>query len=334
MRACQYSRTGDSTVLNVVEVAAPLRAKGEVIVEIVAAGVNPLDVKVRKGEFFPIAQRLPKIPGCDIAGYVQEAAPGSQFKKGDRVWGMLETGFCWVKTGTHAEMIAAPEKALALIPKEVSFEEAAATASVAITAWQALDVDRLRAGQRVLIHAGSGGIGHIAIQLAKNAGTHVITTASTGNTRFVQEVGADEVIDYTCADFVKELKNRPVDVVVDSLGGDYTARSRAVLKKSGRYAHIMANGWSRLGYGILMSFLLEVWQILQGLIVGLLGMGPKHQPVGASPNPQQLNRIGALMASGKVKVHIDKTFPLEQARAAHEYQEKGRPRGKILITMK
>ncbi|KAK9831159.1 hypothetical protein WJX74_005417 [Apatococcus lobatus] len=334
MKACQYKRTGNCSVIEVTQVPAPKRSKGEVLIEIVASSVNPLDVKVRKGQFFPIALRLPKISGSDVAGIVFEADPGSKFKRGDRIFGFLDSGFPWKKSGTHAEFISTSEKQIAGIPDGVSFVDAAAASCVAVTAWQALDPDKLKPGQRVLIHAGSGGVGHFAIQYAKLAGAYVITTASAGNHHFLKELGADECIDYRQTDFCQQLSSRPVDVVVDSVGGDYTARSRRVLKKSGRYAHILQGGWSRFGYGPYVALLLEIRDVILGLIVGLIGWGPKHQPVGAMQDPALLDRITALMACGKLKVHIDKTFTLDQARAAHEYQEHGKPRGKIALKVK
>ncbi|KAK9817410.1 hypothetical protein WJX74_003886 [Apatococcus lobatus] len=327
MRASQYSRFGESSVLETVQLPAPARAKGEVLVENKAASITPLDYRVRKGEFFKYVQRFPKTPGCDFAGVVLETETGSKLKRGDRVFG-------FTSKGTHASQISVPEAHLASIPDGVSYEEAAAAASASVTAWQALDPDRLKPGQRLLIQAGTGGVGHVAIQLAKNAGAHVITTTSTRNIAFAQELGADEVIDYTSTDFVQQLRDKPVDLVVDMVGGADNGRNRQVVKRNGRFAHVFNCGYIKQGWGANFSSpMLEMRDVMYGLIVGGLHLGPKYSPVIAAPSSSLLERIGNLMATGKLKIHIDRAFPLDQARAAHDHLEHGRPRGKVILTM-
>eukprot|EP00878_Enallax_costatus_P006054 GHUV01006350.1.p1 GENE.GHUV01006350.1~~GHUV01006350.1.p1 ORF type:complete len:220 (+),score=69.53 GHUV01006350.1:308-967(+) len=175
----------------------PSRRKGEVLIKVAAASVNPVDWKTRKGEVPRFTVTRPKIPGGDVAGVVQEADPGSQFKPGDRVFGCTGQQAPWSTYGTYAEYVVAPESTLLPIPERTSFHEAASVPLAAMTAWQAVESSMPLSGKRVLVHAGAGGVGSFAIQIAKAQGAYVATTCSARNADFVTKtLGADRAIDY------------------------------------------------------------------------------------------------------------------------------------------
>lgn len=228
MRA--FTITGYGQPLTATEVAEPAVGARDVLVDIEAAGLNQLDEKIRLGEFKQILPTtLPLTLGHDLAGTVLAVGPEvTRFSVGDRVYGRVRDG----RIGTFAERIAAHEDDLALVPVSTTVEESASLPLVALTAWQAL-VERggLRPGQKVLIHAGAGGVGTIAIQLAKHLGATVTTTAGASSTDLVRGLGADEIIDYRSGDFTRD--GRVYDLVIDSLGGDNLARSLDVLKPGG-----------------------------------------------------------------------------------------------------
>ena len=191
MRAVLVERYGDPSVLVVKhDFPKPERARGELLVRIHATSVNPVDTKIRRGLLKWTGGVIPKVLGGDVAGVVEESDPGSRFKPGDKVWGLV-AGYRWsVKWGTYADYVTAPEAHFAPMPDNLSFEEAAALPLVALTAWQALGTVRLEPGQgRVLVHAGSGGVGSMAMQIAKARGLHVTTTCSAQNIDLVKEVG-------------------------------------------------------------------------------------------------------------------------------------------------
>lgn len=318
----QYSRHGDSSVLeHIADAPVPQLKKGQVLVANKAAAVNPVDYKLRQG-FGALLDKLagpklPAIPGGDVAGVVESAPEGSAFKPGDRVFALLslDTNF-----GGYASKVPVPERALALIPEGLSFEQAACLPLAGLTAWQALEVAAVKAGDRVLVHAGAGGVGSLAVQLAKARGAWVAATCSGRNVEFVQELGADEVVDYTSEAFDQRFKDQPFDAVLDTvvLNG-YEQRSLAVTKRSGTYVIIVPAP--------------VVGSILKGLLKSALRLGPRYRPIFVLPNGRQLAEIGQLAAEGKLKPIIARTYPLAQAAEAQDEIAKGRTRGKIVLTV-
>jgi len=239
MRAACYDSHGGQTVRRMREdYPMPTRRKGWVLVKIMAAGVNPVDYKLCRGDVPSILVPKPKIFGGDLAGVVVECdADSKKFKKGDKVFGMME--YKYTKWGTYAEMACVRESALARMPKNLSFPEAACLPLVTLTSIQALRrggiCEKSRGqlkGKRILIHAGSGGVGSVAIQLARHFGLYVITTCSAKNAAFAKSLGANEVVDYRAQKFEEELKNNPVDFVFDVMGADIEKRSHQIIKQT------------------------------------------------------------------------------------------------------
>jgi NADPH:quinone reductase-like Zn-dependent oxidoreductase len=309
MRAIIAERQGGPEVLRLREVERPTPGLTEILVRVHAAGVNPTDWKSRSGG--GIASRsFPLILGYDVAGVVEEAGPGvTLYQPGDEVLGMPKFPHL---PGAYAEYVAAPARHFAPKPASLSFEEAAGLPLAALTAWQGLiDTGKLTAGQRVLIHAAAGGVGHLAVQIAKSLGAYVTGTASAAKYEFVRGLGADEVIDYHTADFVKVLRDRPVDVVFDTIAGDYSGRSLAALKDGGVLVSILPVGEAAMKEaerrGIPTGFTL------------------------VEPDRLALTAIVHLIEQGRLKVAIDSVFPLEDAAEAHRRSETGRALGKIVL---
>jgi NADPH:quinone reductase-like Zn-dependent oxidoreductase len=306
MKAIVVHEYGGPEVLKYEEVPRPEPKEDQVLVRVIAAGVNPVDAMIRSGMFAKYEKDLfPMTPGADIAGVVEKVGSKiTKFKAGDPVFAYvsLKGG------GGYAEYALATERDMATKPKWLSYVEAAAVPIVALTAWQALiDTAKLRAGQAVLIHGGSGGVGSFAIQIAKARGAKVIATASTANQDLLKELGADVAIDYTKQKFEDIAKD--VDVVLDSVGKDTLARSYGVVKKG----------------GFIVS------------IVGRPDPGEleKHGIHGASisvePNADDLAEIGKLIDEKKIKVIVSQTFPLSDATKAQEQVATGHTRGKIVL---
>src|SRR6476660_8552590 len=230
MKAIRIHNYGGPEVLQYEDAPRPQPQAGEVVVRVHAAGVNPIDWKVREGHMKDFwAHKLPLILGWDFSGVIEKVGSGAtKFKKGDEVYSVPDAS----RDGAYAEYIVVRESELALKPKSLHHVRAAAVPLAAVTAWQALfDAGQLKRGQRALIHGGSGGVGHIAVQLAKWKGAHVIATASTKNHELLRELGADETIDYTRQRFEDVARN--VDIVLDLIGGETQERSWSVLKKGG-----------------------------------------------------------------------------------------------------
>ncbi|EIE23993.1 alcohol dehydrogenase [Coccomyxa subellipsoidea C-169] len=319
MEAIVFDTFGPPSVLKLVQYPKPRPRKGEVLVKIHAAGVNPVDYKIRKGEMMKFIISKPKIPGGDLSGVVENAPAESKWNPGQKVFALTKGFQPWNKDGTYAGYYAVKEEDLAAPPATMSFDEAGAMPLAALTAFQSLEAAGVKEGQRVLIHAGAGGVGTFAIQLAKARGAHVITTAGPRNLEFVtKELGADEVIEYTTQRFEDVLKSNPVDAVIDPVGGPVETRSYAVLKRRGHYQLILNEKTSPI-------------RIVTGVAKGLLRMGPTYGITAVSPNGAQLQKISDMAADGKVKVILDRTYPLVDAPAAHEYLEQGHARGKVVL---
>jgi alcohol dehydrogenase len=333
MKAFLIDRYGGGAGARIGEVPAPELRENDVLVQIHAASVNPLDSKIRDGEFkLILPYRLPLILGNDLAGVVVQA--GSQvrrFKPGDEVYARPDKN----RIGAFAEFISINEADVAPKPKTLTMEEAASIPLVGLTAWQAL-VERanLKPGQKILIHAGSGGVGTFAIQLAKHLGAVVATTASAANLDFVQSLGADIVIDYRKDNFETLLQD--FDVVLDTLGAKTLEKSLRVLKPGGKLIGIAGPPDPDFAKDLGANWIL-------GLVMRLLSFQirqkAKHHSVSYSflfmrASGDQLREIGSLIDAGIIRPVVDRVFPFESTQEALAYVEKGRTRGKVVIKVR
>jgi len=307
--AVRLTRFGDPQVLEVGSVPIPQAVDDEVLVRVRAASVNPVDAKTRSGEFPPVAEGdLPIVLGRELAGAIEAVGTRAHnmLSHGDRVFAHI--GF---DRGAQSEFVVVKAVELVAIPEGLGFEEAAGAGLAAMTAWQGLfDHGGLTAGQTVLIQGGAGGVGHLAIQLAKAKGARVVATASAGDLDFVRELGADEAIDHKAERF--EDRVREVDVVLDLVGGETGERSLDVLRPG----------------GILVSTLQPPAEDLareKGVRVA-----PRWL---AEPNAAQLGEIADLIAAGKVRVVVSETYPLAEVAAAHRRLEEGGVRGKVVLVV-
>jgi NADPH:quinone reductase-like Zn-dependent oxidoreductase len=300
---------GGPEVLLYEEAPRPQVRDSEVLIRVHAAGVNPLDCKVRAGELKQVIQhKLPLIPGWDVSGVVEEVGRAVlQFERGDEVFAMADP----TRNGGYADYIAVREATVAMKPQSLHHVRAAATPVSALTAWRSLfDLGHLQSGQRILIHGGSGGVGHFVVQLAKWKGAYVLATASTKNQELLRKLGADETIDYTTQKF-EEVAEK-VDLVLDTIGGDTQERSWRVLNKGGALISLVQSPSEQ-----------------KARRFGVRGIMCSVQPDGA-----QLSKIAKLIDSAKLKPIIDRILPLSQARRAHELSQDGHIRGKIVLRVK
>jgi NADPH:quinone reductase-like Zn-dependent oxidoreductase len=303
MRAVRFHDYGPASVLVVDDIDQPAPRAGEVLIQVHAAGVNPIDWKIRNGsvkQYMPV--ELPHTPGRDVAGVVASLGAGvSGYAIGDRVFGRGD--------GTYAEYAVAPSETIARIPDGVSFDQAATLHVGGVTAWLGLfDSAHLESGQRLLVQGGAGGVGSIAVQLGHWKGAYVIATASTANVDFVRSLGADEVIDYTSVKVEDAVHD--VDVVFDTVGGEVTAQSWSALKPGGIL--VTAVGSAR-----------DEVAAAHGVRTEAVGHPSETHPY--------LEQLGALVASGTLKPEIQQVFPLDQAAAAQAASETGHGRGRILL---
>jgi NADPH:quinone reductase-like Zn-dependent oxidoreductase len=312
------------------EAPEPEVRDGDVLVQIHAASVNPLDSKIKSGGFKSmLPYRLPLILGNDVAGVVVGVGPKvRRFKPGDKVYARPHQD----RIGTFAEFIAMNEADVAMKPNNLTMEEAASIPLVALTAWQALvEIAKLKKGQKVLIHAGSGGVGTVAIQLAKHVGATVATTVSAANVELVKSLGADVVIDYKRDDFEKRLSG--YDVVLNSLGKDILEKSLSVLKPGGKLISISGPPDAQFAKDNGSSWLLQ--QIMRLLSLGIRtkarGRRVRYSFLFMRANGEQLSRITALIEAGIIRPVIDRVFPFEATNEALAYSETGRAKGKIAI---
>jgi len=312
------------------EVPAPEVAERDVLVRVHAASVNLLDSKIRKGEFkLILPYSFPLVLGHDVAGVVLRVGSHvEQFKPGDEVYARAPDGHI----GTFAEQIAVNENALALKPANLSMEHAAALPLVALTAWQVLvETARLKKGQKIFIQAGSGGVGTLAIQLAKHLGAFVATSTSTSNVPWVKALGVDVVIDYKQQDFSSVLQG--YDVVLNSLGADELEKSLKILKPGGQLISISGPPTPQFAQAQGFSWVLR-------LIMGLMSSGIRRKArrkgvsyafVFMRASGAQLREITTLVESGSIKPVIDRAFPFETTADALGYVEQGRSKGKVVI---
>lgn len=308
MRAVRQESFGAPSVLQVAEVDRPVPLPTEVLVKVHAAGVNPVDAIIRSGGL-PLLGEPPFILGWDISGVVEDLEPGvNRFAIGDEVYGMP---FHPRAGNAYAEYVAAPSRVLARKPAGLTHAQAAALPLAGLTAWQALvDTAGVTAGQRVLIHGAGGGVGHLAVQIAKAYGAHVIGTASAGKHQWLYDLGADELIDHTTADFTEKV--RDVDVVLESIGGETARRSIDVLRPGGLLVTIVGRRDFELAERTTAN-------------------GRRFAGIAVEPDRVGLEALTDLVERGKLQVQVAEVVPLDQAARAHELIETGGTSGKIVL---
>jgi len=333
MRAFIVDRYGSAERMRCGEVPEPAMRDDDVLIQIHAAGVNPLDAKIRSGEFkLILPYRLPLILGNELAGVVlRVGARVTRFKAGDEVFARPDKN----RIGSFAESIAVSEDDVALKPARLTMEEAASIPLVGLTAWQALiETAQLKKGQKVLIHAGSGGVGSFAIQLAKHLGAIVATTTSTENVDLVKRLGADVVIDYKKERFEERL--RDYDVVLNSLDGETLRKSLQVLKPGGKLISISGPPDPAFARYLRLG---RVFELVTGLLSFRIRRLAKRRRVGYSflfmrASGEQLARIGSLVEAGAIRPVVDRVFPFESTKEAMAYVETGRAKGKVVVKVR
>ena len=316
--------------MEIMELPRPEPGPGDLLVRIRAASVNPLDYKIRSGGVkVLIPYSFPLILGNDLAGQVEAVGPGvSKFKVGDAIYSRLDKD----RIGAMAEYALVRESAAAKKPARLDFVEAASVPLVGLTAWQALiDLAHLQAEQKVLIHAGSGGVGTFAIQLAKHLGARVATTASAKNHALVKSLGADVAIDYKTTRFEEVASDE--DVVFDTQGGETLLRSFAAVKSGGVVVTVGGRPDAKFARAWGLSLPL-VWILgfLNRKVDGLArAKRVRYEYLFMHASGEQLEQIGTLVDQGAIRPILDKTFPLEAAAEAISYVESGRAVGKVVI---
>ncbi|PQZ57079.1 MULTISPECIES: NADP-dependent oxidoreductase [Bacillus] len=332
MRAMVIDKYG-KVPMRMTEMPTPEINEYEVLAEIHAASINPIDFKIRDGKVKMLLKyKMPLILGNDFSGViVKVGAKVTRFKVGDEIYARPRKG----KIGTFAEYIAIHEDDIALKPKNLSFEEAASIPLVGLTSYQALhDIMQLQKGQKILIHAGSGGVGTFAIQLAKIMGATVATTASEAGANLVKSLGADEIINYKTEKFEDILKN--YDAVFDTIGGKTLEKSFDIIKSGGEIVSVSGIPNARFGKEFGSGFFKTLLFSLASN--KLTTLEKKHNSqysfLFMKPSGDQLRIIANYIESGKIKPIIDRVFPFEDAQKAMEYSESGRAKGKIIVKIK
>ncbi len=330
MRAFVVEKYGKDG-LRAADVPAPAVGPRDVLVQVRAASINPLDKMVRNGEFKQLLKyKTPFVLGHDVAGVV--TAVGAEvrgFKSGDEVYARPRDG----RIGTFAEQVALDEADVALKPVSLSMEEAASVPLVALAAWQMLvEVAKVKAGQKVLVHAGAGGLGSTVVQVAKHLGAHVATTVGPSDVEKVRALGADETIDYTKEKFTERVAG--YDVVLDSLGGDNLIKSLTVLKPGG--IAISAVGppdpsfATQLGQPLLKPVM---WFLSRSVRARARALGVRYAFFFMRADGAQLKLLAALYDARTLRPLLDRTFPFDQTLQALAYVEEGRARGKVVIVL-
>jgi NADPH:quinone reductase-like Zn-dependent oxidoreductase len=305
MKAVCIHSFGGPEVLKVENIEIPQPKDDEVLIKVHAASVNPVDYKIRAGQYPPVKQQqLPKVLGRDVSGTIQKCGRGVQnFSEGDAVFAMLDGG-----SGGYAEYVTVKADACSRKPERLDYSAAAAVPLAGLTAWQGLfDEGNLHAGQRVLIHGGAGGVGHFAIQFAKAKGATVCTTVSTHDVEFARSLGADEVVDYKSERFEEKLHD--VDLVFDLVAGDTQERSWAVLKDGGTMISTLAKPSeikAREHHARATNYV-------------------------AHPDGGELTEIARLIDAGKVRPYVVASYPLDNAAEAQQQLERAHPHGKVVL---
>lgn len=313
MQAAVLPDFGPATAFRIEKVAIPLPAAGQVLVKVKAIGLNPVDFKTRSGKGYASYQTLPAILGWDIAGEVVSVGEGvSKFITGDRIFGMSN----FPNPGNaYAEYAVVQEEEFAIIPKNISYEIAAGTPLAGLTAWEALfDHAGVTWGQRVFIQGAAGGVGHIAVQLAKWKRCFVAATASAANHPFLTELGVDQLVDYKTQRFEDIVEK--VDVVIDGMGGEIALRSLDVLNPG----------------GVLVS-LPSMYKDDPAVIARAKEKGVEVKWMSVRPSGERMEQLAFLLSNNRLKVEVDETFPLTEIVRAHQRLEEGHGKGKIVLTV-
>lgn len=315
MKAAYYQKHGGPEVLQVGELRVPEPAPDEVLVQVIAAGINPIDRRLRGGELTEyISRTFPVVPGWDLAGRIAQVGSAVQgWKAGDEVVGLA---FTWsIQHGTNAEFATVKAESISAKPRALSFDMAGALPLVSLTAWQALaEFGEVKPGQKLLIQAGAGGLGSAAIPIAKHLGAIVYTTCSAANADYVRALGADYVIDYRSTDYVAELTRREpggLDLVLEALLSDATTEAAIRLVRPGGVVVYMNNEPP------------DMPEIAKNNI--------RTEFLHHRPDGEQLAHLMSLYANGTLPLPELRVFPLEQVREAHELSEAGRTRGKLVL---
>lgn len=312
MKAVSIEKYGGPEVLKYTDHPIPQIDNDELLIQVKASSVNPVDWKVRKGllKFLP-GQKLPKVLGGDIAGIVEKVGKNiSEFKPGDEVYGLISA----IKGGAYAEFAVAKQQQISLKPKTLSFEEAAIIPLAALTAYQGLNrVGKINTGENVIINGCSGGVGHFAIQIAKAMGVEVTGVCSTKNVIFSKKLGADNIIDYTKEDLFDE--NIKYDIFFDAVAKQSFKNVKKYLKKGGRYITTLPS------FGVILN-----------PITGILSTKSAKMS-NVTTNAEDIRFLSELIKSKKLKVHIDKTYQLHEIQEAHRHSETGRVVGKLALTI-
>lgn len=310
MRAVEYDDYGDASVLHVTEHPLPRRLPGQLMIQVVASSVNPIDYRLRRGDLKGILPfGFPRIPGYDVAGIVVDTDSGSEFTVGDRVMAFLDHA----RGGALADYAVCAVSSAAKLPDSMSFEDAAAIPLAGTTALQSLrDHGKIKPGQSVLINGASGGVGAFAVQIAKSYGCHVDAIASAHNREFCLSLGADHFYDYAKDDFTKSLEHW--DIIFDVCGKAHYLAARAVLNEGGHFVSTEPN--------------------VEGMLVTILTwpFSKSGQVMLAKPSGDDLRELIRLYELGKLRVTIDSRFPFEQAADAHRRVESGVDRGKVVLS--
>lgn len=324
---------GKQELIHLIEASIPALNHYELLVEVHAASVNPIDYKIRDGKVKVLMSfSFPLILGHDFAGQIIDVGSKvTKFKIGDLVYGRPGKD----RIGTFAEYVSIHENEVSLKPSNLTMDEAAGIPLIGLTSWQTLhEVIQLKQGQKILIHAGAGGVGTFAIQLAKQMGAYVATTTSESNFEFVQSLGVDEIIDYRKERFEQNLKD--YDAVFDTVGGDTLIRSFQILKPGGLVASISGMpdkrfaiqsnlGWART----------QLFSILSRKLVALAKTyQAEYRYSFMQPNGEQLNAIAQLIEQGKIKPVIDRIYSFDKTQEAIDYLEEGRAKGKVIVKIK
>lgn len=329
MKAFTVSEYGPDT-LQLSEIPVPSVGPRDVLIDVRAASINPLDKMVRNGEFKQMLKyKRPFVLGHDVAGVItQVGADVREFAVGDEVFSRPRD----LRIGTFAEFIAVNADDVALKPQSLSFDEAGAVPLVALAAWQSLvDVAQVQPGQKVLVHAGAGGLGSTVIQVAKHLGAQVATTASTKDLDKVRELGADEVIDYTKQDFADELSG--YDVVLDSLGGPNLEKSFTVLKPGGLAISVVGPPDPAFATQLGQRVLAPVLALLSRKVrKRAKRLGVRYSFFFMHADGAQLKTLAALYDDGTLRPVLDRTFPFDQTLDAMAHVEAGKANGKIVIS--
>ncbi|MFG2821608.1 NADP-dependent oxidoreductase [Kitasatospora sp. NPDC048365] len=309
MKAISQNSYGTPEVLEEIEVERPVPGPSEVLVRVRAAGMNPTDWKHR--QFPGFLDRLPLVLGWDVSGTVEAVGIGvTLHAPGDEVFGMLPYPY---GVGSFAEYVVAPARALVRKPADLDHVRAGAAPLAALTAWQALvDAADVRPGERVLVHAAAGGVGHLAVQIAKERGAYVIGTASAAKHEVVRGLGADEMVDYRTEDFTAVDK---VDVVLDTVGGDTALRSLEVLKPGGRLVTI------------------ALMDVPGNLAERAAELGVSAVPLLVEADQQGMREIAGLLAAGRLRPVVEAVLPLAEAAKGHALGDTGRVTGKVVLTV-